>query len=230
MNYNYYYNTVPEIGKVRNNLVYTSLISDDQKVFVKWFYNDTDYHKGKNEVIDTELMESRWLRELKYLQLMRGAKPDYVPKILDIDYNHKKIYLEIDGVDFWQRHYDNNCSYDDVLPSWRSQMIEIAQGHKDLGLFKYSLHPSSYFIVKGQLKSINYFFTYHKDEPPVQLKEFKTHISEDRRSKLEQIMSQIDLTWDTLVPFQEMQILALESFKSNYPEDFIEELKKIYVD
>jgi hypothetical protein len=228
MNYNYYYNTVPNIGKVRNNLVYTSLISDDQKVFVKWFHNDTEYHKGKNEVIDPALMESRWNRELKYLQFMRGAKSQHIPKILDIDYNNKKIYLEIDGVDFWQRHYDNNCSYEDVLPDWRKQMIEIIQDQKNLGLFKYSLHPSSYFIIDGKLKSINYFFAYHKDEPLVTLSEFKTHISEDRQAKLEGIMNQINLSWDMKVPFKEMQLLAFESFKSNYPTEFIEDLKKIY--
>jgi hypothetical protein len=229
MNYNYYYNTVPEIGKVRNNLVYTSLISDDQKVFVKWFYNDSDYHKGKNEVIDPALMESRWQRELRYMTLMNDFYPEHIPKILDIDHTNKKIYLEIDGVDFWQRHFDANCSYEDVLPDWKEQMTNIIQSHKNLGLFKYSLHPSSYFIVDGQLKSINYFFSYHTDEPLVQLKEFKTHISEDRREKLEGIMKQINLTWDTVVPFKEMQLLAFESFKSNYPETFIEEIKKIYV-
>jgi hypothetical protein len=108
-------------------------------------------------------------------------------------------------------------------------MTNIIQSHKNLGLFKYSLHPSSYFVVDGQLKSINYFFSYHTDEPLVQLREFKTHISEDRQEKLEGIMEQINLTWDTVVPFKEMQLLAFESFKSNYPETFIEEIKKIYV-
>jgi hypothetical protein len=228
MNYNYYYNTVPEIGKVRNNLVYTSLISEDQKVFVKWFYNDTDYHKGKNEVIDPELMESRWNREVRYITLMNDFYPEHIPVLLDINHTERKLYFQIDGVDFWQQHFDKQCSYDDVLPDWRKQMSEIIQSHRDLGLFKYSLHPSSYFIVDGKLKNINYFFSYHKDEPLVQLKEFKTHISEDRRSKLEDIMAQISLTWDTVVPFKEMQLLAFESFKSNYPEDFIEELKNIY--
>jgi hypothetical protein len=41
-------------------------------------------------------------------------------------------------------------------------------------------------------------------------------------------MNQINLSWDMKVPFKEMQLLAFESFKSNYPTEFIEDLKKIY--
>ncbi len=60
-------------------------------------------------------------------------------------------------MDFWQEHFDKKCMYDQVLPDWQEQMLLIFQSHKTLGLWKYSLHPSSYFIVDGQLKSINYF-------------------------------------------------------------------------
>ena len=34
MKYKYYYNNVPGIGLCRNNLIYTSLISEDNKIFV----------------------------------------------------------------------------------------------------------------------------------------------------------------------------------------------------
>jgi len=228
MKYNYYYNTIPEAGKVRNNLIYTSLISDDQKVFVKWFHNDSDYHKGMNEVVDPKLMDEKWQRELRYITLMNDFYPEHIPVILDINHSEKKIYFQIDGVDFWQRHYDRNCTYEQVLPDWQDQMLEIIQAHKNLELYKYSMHPSSYFIVNGKLKSINYFFSYHKDEPHVTVEEFKTHISLERRSKLETIMSATGLSWQSLVPFNELQTLCFESFKSNYPNTFIEKAKQIY--
>jgi hypothetical protein len=229
MKYNYYYNTIPEAGKVRNNLIYTSLINEDQTVFVKWFHNDSEYHMGMNEVVDPELMESKWQRELKYLRFMHASHNDLVPKILDIDEKNKKIYLEIDGVDFWQKHYDNNCTFEQVVPDWQDQMLSIIQAHKKMGLYKYSMHPSSYFIVKGRLKSINYFFTYHKDEDAVTLNEFKSHISLERRAKLESIMQNMGLTWDSKVPFNDMQMLCFESFRSNYSDNFIDKAKEIYV-
>jgi hypothetical protein len=228
MKYNYYYNTTPEAGKVRNNLIYTSLISEDQQIFVKWFHNDSEYHKGMNEVVDPALMEEKWQRELKYITLMNDFYPEHIPVILDINLSEKKIYFQIEGVDFWQQHYDRNCSYEQVLPDWQDQMLAIIQSHKNLDLYKYSMHPSSYFVVDGKLKSINYFFTYHKNEPYVTIEEFKTHISLERRSKLEKIMLEKNLNWQSKVPFSDLQNLCFESFRSNYPDNFIERAKQIY--
>jgi hypothetical protein len=90
------------------------------------------------------------------------------------------------------------------------------------------MHPSSYFVVDGKLKSINYFFTYHKNEPHVTIEEFKTHISLERRSKLEKIMLEKNLNWQSKVPFSDLQNLCFESFRSNYPDNFIERAKQIY--
>lgn len=229
MKFTYYYNITPEAGKVRNNLIYTSLISEDGKTFVKWFHNDSEYHMGMNQVVDPELMDIKWQREIKFSTIMAEKYPDLVPKILDVDHADKKIYLEIDGVDFWQRHYDDNCSYDQVLPDWRQQMIEIIEAHRSLDLWKYSMHPSSYFLVDGRLKSINYFFTYHSSEPMVTLAEHKSHISENRQKELIAKMESIGITWDTPVPFVDLQILCFESFRSNYPNDFIEQAKNVFV-
>ena len=228
MKYNYYYNTTPEAGKVRNNLIYTSLISEDQQVFVKWFHNDSEYHKVMNEVVDPALMEEKWQRELKYITLMNDFYPEHIPVILDINLSEKKIYFQIEGADFWQQHYDRNCSYEQVLPDWQDQMLAIIQSHKNLDLYKYSMHPSSYFVVDGKLKSINYFFAYHKNEPHVTIEEFKTHISLERRSKLEKIMLEKNLNWQSKVPFSNLQNLCFESFRSNYPDNFIERAKQIY--
>ena len=227
--FEYYYNDVPGKGLVRNNLVYTSLISKDKKVFCQWYHNDTDYHKGKNRVVDSDLMEEKWLRELNFLTQMRNSYPDLVPEIINIDFAQRKLFLKIDGVDFWQRHYDNNCTYDDVLPDWREQTINIIKAHRALGIYKYSMHPSSYFIVDGKLKSINYFFAYKEGEPPITVNKVISHISEDRIESAKTIAEANNITFDTPIDLKTFQLLIFESFKNNYPEDFAEELKKIYL-
>jgi len=226
--YNYYYNNVPGKGLVRNNLVYTSLISEDKKTFVQWFHNDSEYHKGKNKVVDPSLMEEKWLREVNYLTQMRNAYPDLVPKILNIDLERKKIYLEIDGVDFWQRHFDNQCSYDEVLPNWREQTKEIVEAHKSLGFYKYSMHPSSYFIVDGKMKSINYFFAHRFTDKEFCVNDIISHISDDRVANAQKIADAHGITFDTPLDLKTFQMLIFESFKSDYPVDFMEELKAIY--
>lgn len=227
--FEYYYNDVPGKGLCRNNLIYTSLINKDKTVFRQWYHNDTDYHRGQNQVVDPTLMGEKWAHELCYLHKMSQEYPDLVPRILNIDLIGKKIDLEIQGVDFWQQTLDNNCTYDDILPNWREQMLGIFKAHKDLGIYKYSLHPSSYFVVDGQLKSINYFFCYDEFDPPISLRSVMSHISEDRQADLFPKMASMGIDVDAPTPHYQIQQLAFESFKTNFPADFMEEAKKIYV-
>ena len=226
--FEYYYNDVPGKGLCRNNLIYTSLISTDKKVFCKWYHNDTEYHKGKNQVVDSSLMEEKWLREVNYITQMRNVYPDLIPKILKIDLDHRKLYLEIDGVDFWQQAGPVEQNYDIVLPNWREQMLEIFRAHKKLGIYKYSLHPSSYFVVDGRLKSINYFFCYNNTSAPISLRSVMSHISEDRQADLFPKMAAMGIDLDVPTPHKQIQQLAFESFKTNFPADFMEEAKSIY--
>jgi hypothetical protein len=225
----YYYNNTPEHGLVRNNLIYTSLISEDQKTFVQWYHNDTEYHQGKNQIIDPALMSDKWSRELMYLSHMANFRPTLVPEIQDIDLINKKISLKIDGVDFWQQSLDASCRFDEILPDWQEQMSAILRAHKDLGFYKYSLHPSSYFIVGGRLKSINYFFSHTDDEVQVPLSHFRSHISLDRQAKLEEYFTAHNLSWDSVLPYDVLQQMTFESFRSNYPSDFVDRAKAIYV-
>jgi len=227
--FDYYYNNVPGKGLCRNNLIYTSLISKDKKTFCQWYHNDTDYHRGQNQVVDPELMQEKWEREVNFLIEMRWKYPDLTPKILEINHNERKLYLEIDGEDFWQRSDPIKQDYDSVLPNWREQMMRIFTAHKSLGIYKYSLRPSSYFIVDGKLKSINYFFCYKDHDPMISLRNVMSHISEDRQADLFPKMSAMGIDVDRPTPFKDIQLLAFESFKTNFPSDFMEECKKLYV-
>lgn len=228
MNYSYYYNDVPGIGLCRNNLIYTSLMSEDQKTFVQWYYNDPEYHKGQNEVVDPSKMEEKWLREVNYLTHMRNNFPDLVPKIINIDLDRKKLYLEVNGLDFWNRAKCNVANYSSVVPDWEEQMLNILQAHRTLGLYKFSLHPSSYFVVDGKLKSINYFFCYKEHEGPISIADHASHIYSARQDIMREQIEQLGLSWDQPEPLNTLQHLCFESFRSNYTDSFIERAKGIY--
>jgi hypothetical protein len=223
MKYEYYYNRTPQGELWRNNLIYTSLISEDKKVFVKHFVNDSEYHKGQNQVVDPELMEAKWQRELRYLRLMHAAFNDLVPRILDIDEKHKKIYLEIDGVDLWQRQLDGVA----VPDNWQDQIIDIHNAHKGLGLYKFSQHPSSYFVVGDRLKSINYFFTYHMSEDWITIEDHLSHIYSTRQEEIRKNTDRLGISWTEPQPWEVLEDLCWESFRTNYPADFIEKIKCI---
>lgn len=216
-NYEYYYNN----DNTRNNLVYTSLISKDKQVFCQWYHNDGIYHGGKNEVVDPKLMDEKFEREVKFLKIMRDEYPQHVPSYR-LDYEWKKIYLEIDGIDFWNKADCKIENYDKVLPDWQEQMLEILRAHKQLGIHKYSMHPSSYFIVDGKLKSMNYFFTYYNSEPNVSIQEVESHLSVNRREKMKQHLETLNIQWNTPQTWETMDKLCWNSFRANYPQEFIE--------
>jgi len=225
MKYEYYYNNVPGEGPTRNNLIYTSLISKDKKTFVQWYHNDTAYHQGKNQVVDPAKMQEKWLREVNYLTQMRNTYPDLVPTIKNIDLDQRKLYLEIDGPDFWECAGCNMSNYDSVLPDWQDQMLEIIQAHKSLRFHKYSMHPSSYFVVDGRLKSINYFFTYKDTEPNISIKEVESHIHVNRQAQMRKHLESLSIDWNTPQPWKVMDQLCWASFSTNYPTEFIERVK-----
>jgi len=228
MNYNYYYNDVPNVGLCRNNLIYTSLMSEDKKTFVQWYYNDTEYHKGQNEVVDPALMAEKFHRELHFLHNMEHHNPDMVPEITNVNIPERKIYLKVDGADFWNRARCDVANYDSVLPDWQEQMLAILQAHKDRGWYKYSLHPSSYFVVDGKLKSINYFFTYSSNEGPISIADHSSHIYSSRQEIMRTQVEKMGLDWNEKQPLDKLQQLCFESFRTNYPDDFIQRAKRIY--
>lgn len=224
---NYYFNQIPGQEPWRNNLIYTSLISDDKKTFVQWYHNDSEYHAGKNQVVDPAKMEEKWLREVNYITQMRNVYPDLVPTIINIDLSARKLYLEIDGPDFWQQSLNGNCTFDEVLPDWQEQMLNIIKAHRSLGLWKYSMHPSSYFIVNGKLKSINYFFTYRDNENNISIKDVESHIYSTRQDELKKHITSLGIEWDKPQPFELLNELCWQSFSNMYPKDFIEKAKCI---
>jgi hypothetical protein len=226
-NFNYYFNHNNSYAKWRNNLIYTSLISDDQKTFCQWYYNDLKYHLNQNQVVDADKMEEKWNREVKYLTTVAHSYPDIVPAILDIDIKNKKIYLSIDGPDFWQRSVGDKYSFDEVLPDWQEQMLDIVTAHRSLGLWKYSMHPSSYFVVDGRLKSINYFFTYSDNEQLISIKDVESHIYSARQDELKKYISSLNIDWNTPQEFVTLNQLCWESFRTNFPSEFIEKAKCI---
>jgi len=228
MKYDYYYNHVPGEEPSRNNLIYTSLVSKDLKTFVQWYYNDTEYHKGQNEVVDPKLMDEKFHRELHFLHNMAYHNPTMVPEILEVNIPERKIYLKIDGPDFWNLANCTTANYDSVLPDWQEQMLAILQAHRDRGWYKYSLHPSSYFVVDGKLKSINYFFTYSSNEGPISIADHSSHIYSARQQIMQEQVRTMGLSWTDKQPLDKLQQLCFESFRTNYPNDFIEKAKRVY--
>jgi hypothetical protein len=229
MSFEYYYNNVPSIGQCRNNLIYTSLISQDKKTFVKWYYNDTEYHQGQNEIVDSKLMKEKWDREIKFLHKIVKHNRELVPEIETIDHTNKKIYFSIEGVDFWEAAGCDQKNFDSILPDWQDQMLNHLIEYRKAGMWKYSLHPSSYFVINGKLKSINYFFCYENNENCVKISDVASHISKKRQTELKKYLCTYNISLDDFAAFSDLGQLALDSFSDSYPISFINRAKEIYI-
>lgn len=225
--YSYYYNNVPGSGLCRNNLIYTSLMNEDKSIFVQHYTTDSDYHKGQNQVVDPMLMDDKFRREVKYLRMMEKIFPDLVPEILEIDLTERKIYLKVEGPDFWEQAGCDQANFDKVLPDWQDQMLNIIEAHHAVCLYKYSMHPSSYFVVNGKLKSINYFFTYHLTEGPISIQDHTSHIYTTRQEEMKKATDAMGISWTEPQPLALLETLCWESFRKNYPAEFIEKAKAI---
>jgi hypothetical protein len=173
-------------------------------------------------------MTEKWNREVKYSQLMAEEYPQHVPNIFKVDAQEQKLYLSVDGIDFWNRANCTVANYDSVLPDWREQMLEILQAYKDVGLYKYSLHPSSYFIVDGKLKSFNHFFCYHESEGSIKISDHASHIYSTRQDIMRTQIETMGISWDEPESLNTLQHLCFESFRKNYTDDFIDAAKQIY--
>jgi hypothetical protein len=65
-----------------------------------------------------------------------------VPTIKNIDLDNRKLYLEIDGLDFWNRAGCLTENYDRVLPDWQEQMLNIIQTHRNVFCLNMDAHAT----------------------------------------------------------------------------------------
>jgi hypothetical protein len=208
-NWDLYYNLEGE-EYVRANLVYTPYISPDQRTLCMSFNRDIAYHKypEENELWTEELLTDRFNKELEFHKLASTVMPTL--KLLDVDTAGRKVFFEWHGDDFLMQGMKAN-GYENVLFDWQQQWQHRIEEMWSLGIYKISLHPNSWIAHDGQLIPFNWFFCYHKDSASVTLKSLLLQISSGRQEKL------AGVSLDTLYTPTQLQTVAFNSFKHNYP-------------
>ena len=154
--FEYYYNNVPNEGLCRNNLVYTSKIDRQNKLFSVHYTYDQEYHNG--ECLQENVLKEKWKRELKFTTKILNSFPQHILPLKEIDDSKREIIFQIEDNDFWEQANCNKENFDSVLPNWQEQALEILKDYRRAGIWKFSLHPSSFFVFEGKLKCINHFF------------------------------------------------------------------------
>lgn len=225
-NWDYYYNLEGD-ELVRANLVYTPTISKDRKTFCMHFYRDPAYHTDTAENAqwsETDLQE-RFDREVKFHRRASTVMPTLTVK--DIDFDNRKIYLEWYGDDFYMQGLHAG-GYDNALPDWKEQWTTLIKKMWSTNLIKISLHPNSWVARDGVLIPFNWFYSYDAYEEPVTIRSMLKQISPMRQEKVLPLLEKHGLKLDVPYPIKNLQPIAFNSFRSNYPEDLINNIIKEY--
>ena len=226
-NWTYHYDVQQDGRPMRANLVYTAYINPERNQLCMEFIRQPDYHNNdiENERWTDDMLEERFRREIKY---QVKAKANNIPTldIIDIDYANRRIFIEWYDTDFYTLGQRAN-GYDNVLPGWEDQWLNIMTQLWANDMYKISLHPNSFAIKNNTLVAFNWFFTYNKEEPAMSLKELSAQISTERMDKLQPVMDMYNVTVDTLIPVTTLQAIALTVFKTNYPHDLMDTAKTL---
>ena len=77
------------------------------------------------------------------------------------------------------------------------------------------------------MKSINYFFCYSQEEQLITVNEHLSHISRDRQKELFPLMELKGISVYEPQQYRDLQMLCFDSFASDYPAEFIEDIISI---
>jgi hypothetical protein len=218
MNWHFYYN-LEEQEQVRANLVYTPYISEDNKTLCMSFNRDPGYHPEDSAWTEQDL-EDRFLKEILFHERAEAVMPTL--QLLDIDMPNRKIFLEWHGDDFYMQAIKAG-SYEAVLPNWQEQWTALIKQMWSANIVKISLHPNSWTVKDGTLIPFNWFYSYDMFDQAV-IRDMLKQISPNRQDKMLVELDKAGLNLDTPYPIKELQIVAFNSFRSNYPAELIDNI------
>jgi hypothetical protein len=206
----------------RANLVYSAYCSPDKKHFCQWFHRDNKYHRDEyeNSLWTDELLEDRFRRELKYHE--RASKVMPVLDIVDIDEKARKVIYAWPGDDFLMQTF--RLSREEVLPDWQEQWISLIEKMWSANITKLSLHPNSWTVRDGVLVPFNWFYCYDTDTGTDSFENMSIQISQGRKENVYPILERFNIDWEKQYPVKQLQLIAFNSFRNNYPSELIDRI------
>ena len=211
--WNLYYNLEGD-EYVRANLVYTPYISPDNRTLCMSFNRDVNYHKYlyENDLWTEDLLTDRFKKEIAFHTAASLVMPTL--PMLDLNIAKREVYFEWHGDDFLMQSLKAG-SREAVLPDWKEQWVDRIETMWANDIYKISLHPNSWVVHNGELIPFNWFFCYNGNDDPITFRSLLVQISAGRQEKLG-----VDL--DKPFTPKELQEVAFNSFRSNYPKELID--------
>lgn len=167
LNWKYLYKRSPDTGFHNNycetNLMYTPWVKPQKGMLCMHWSSDSEYQKASERPLLTqELLDYFFNKEIEYITRFQNF--DYTPKLYDVDYNNRKVYIEFPGETCNDIVYDSRRSLDEECPGWQQQLQYIVESIYNQGVYKVSLYPHCFFISNGRLKTFDWYGCLDKDD------------------------------------------------------------------
>lgn len=181
----YYYKLSSEGEQCSSNLLYTPRMNKDGSVMVMSWNASEKYQRTNypRPCYTQGLVDFFYEREQTYITLFQDRV--WAPKLIDIDYNKKLIFLE------WNIETCNNIvnsgkNLNDFCSNWKEQMFGILDDLLLSGYYKMSLYPHCYFIDKeGILKTFDFYATVEKINPYIKFSKIEGMVGRDSVQRFE---------------------------------------------
>ena len=156
-NWKYYYKLNPDGTPNSSNLLYSPTVNEEQTIMCMHYCTDNTYREDeKVSSIDNDLLQWFFEREVKFLNDLSHLKT--TPKVYDIDFDNRKIFIEWNKETLSQVLYDKDRNLDIELPDWKQQIKDFLISTKENNFYKMAMYPHCFYISKDNvLKTIDYY-------------------------------------------------------------------------
>ena len=156
-NWKYYYKLNPDGTPNSSNLLYSPTVNEEQTIMCMHYCTDNTYREDeKVSSIDNDLLQWFFEREVKFLNDLSHLKT--TPKVYDIDFDNRKIFIEWNKETLSQVLYNKDRNLDVELPDWKQQIKDFLISTKENNFYKMAMYPHCFYISKDNvLKTIDYY-------------------------------------------------------------------------
>lgn len=155
-NWEYYYKLNPDGTPNDSNLLYSPKVNPEQNVMCMHYVVDQVYRNGGNHIINDDLLQWFFDREVRFLQELSHLKT--TPEVYEVDRANRKVFIEWNKETLSQIVFNSNRNLDDELPDWQEQIRNFLISTKQNEFYKMALYPHCFYINKDNvLKTIDYY-------------------------------------------------------------------------
>ena len=182
---------------------YEPLFNKERTVFCANYDWQNKYQRledSSRPLYTKEAVDYFFNQEVDYI--LKYQSLSFMPTLLDIDYNGRKIFFK------WHGETCNEIIYtgknlSDYCPNWKDQIKDIELGLYNLGTYKLTMYPHCHFIdVDGYMKAIDWYGCISTENPYVESKYMDSIIHGSAKFRLEETGAIIDSKYNLEIMFQ----------------------------